>query len=45
VCCALAIPSKSPAVLEINEQRFLLPPSSHDSTVVDPVTATLRIGI
>jgi hypothetical protein len=47
VCCTLAILSKSPAVLEIIEQRYLLfsPLSSHDSITVEPVTITLHIGI
>jgi len=48
MCCPQAILCKSPAVLEITEQRFLLlfsPLSSHDSINVDPVTITLYIGI
>jgi len=48
MCCPLATLYKSPAVLEITEQRFLLllfHLSSHDSITVDPVTITLYIGI
>jgi len=46
MCCPLAILSKSPAVLEITEQRFLLlPPFGYDSITVHPVTVTVYIGI